>query len=273
MRSIHGWVSRLAGVSWAESRQGITTNLWISLIGLAVLTPLIWCFDLVGGPLNNTVLNLLYAAIPLLLLLDAKGGNPESRRLNLGILASVAVLTVVLVVAVGDEYDLIFLRVNGSMLFISLPALFVFLKLIWMKPLLGFGIVPAMVLALFYLVRWGIPAGNRIDYVLVPFPMVLIIGVVLALVGWVLLARAERLRQRLIYGPLLDGKPFDVVPVLAAHCTRDCGSQNAFEWGDLVGGVRYYRRGPIQQRGLGAAQAIPVGLGQTPAKSQVGRFR
>ena len=152
MLTIRDWGSRLARVSWTEFRQGITTNLWISLIGLAVITPLIWCFDLVGGGLNNTVLNLLYATIPLLLFLDAKGGKSESRRLNLGILATVTVLTIALVIAVGDEYDLIFLRINGSMLFISLPALFVFLKLVLMKPLLGFGIVPAMVLALFFLV-------------------------------------------------------------------------------------------------------------------------
>ena len=203
MRFFHDWGSQI-GVSWANFRQGITINVWLSLLGLAAITPLIWCFDLVGGRLNNTVLNLMYAAIPLLLFLDAKSGKPESRRLNLVLLALVAVLTVALMIAVGEEYELVFLTVNGSMLFVSLPALFIFLKMIWMKPLLGFGIVPAMALAVFYLVMWEIPPEKRIDYVLVPFPIVLLIGVILALVGWWLLSGAERFRQRPTRGPMME---------------------------------------------------------------------
>ena len=39
---------------------------------------------------------------------------------------------------------------------------------------------------------------------LVMFPIVLIVGVLLALVGWWLLARAEQVRQRPIGGPLME---------------------------------------------------------------------
>ena len=123
MRTICGRIFRLTVVFLSDAGRRGSTNLWVSLVGLAALTPLIWCVDLVEGSLNKTVINLLYATIPLLVFIDDKSSRPWSRRLNWGILVLLAVLTTVLAIVLGDEYDLSLLKVNGSMLFLSFPAL------------------------------------------------------------------------------------------------------------------------------------------------------
>ena len=186
--------------SLREVRPKNVFDFFLSLFGWGMLTTLIWYFELIDGLLQQVTLTVLFAALPLGLL----GKSPKERHSHWGIRGLVLFILACLSVLASQRFGISELGFNVSMLLITSPFLLMFATLIRKKPLLGVGLVPSTLIAMVYLVLSEIPTGERLDYLLLPLPLVLLASLVWASVAWVLLVRTERCRTIMAWGPAME---------------------------------------------------------------------
>ncbi len=191
-------------------------NFWISLVGLASITAIVWCFDPIDDLPAKIALNLL--AVVMSLLYFADGLSNDERRHKFGWTpVCVSALSVGAFVAlVGERIDAPGLAVSVVSLVAALPAFVIYWDLTKGEHLLQLWLIPIVVTASLYVVHLIAPDGLALDLVLLPVPVVSYASVVWALVTRFLI-RARRKDDRPIWGPALESLTmlFLVAPLVA----------------------------------------------------------
>ena len=194
-------VSSVRFPSWREIRQRVGIHFWVSVSGLVMFTALMWFPDLIDGMSTRVLLVLLYTVIPLSTLVEKTDDRAERRRLiwlNLGFGLFIAGL---LLIAISDRQDWDLLGVNVLFFMMSAPFLLIFAVLIRGTPLTGVALIPSTVLAEVYLAIPEDWSDVRLEYLLIPLPVVLIGSVLWSFVARWLLSQARKRRQVPIWGP------------------------------------------------------------------------
>ena len=210
-------LSLRSGWSWRASGQTLRNagtlflrylprlaNFWISLLGLASFTAVIWLFDPIKDHNAKVVVTLIYAVMPILLFLDSFTAKQELRKLDgstiwLTVL-SVAALLIVLFDRVGFPEAVI----SVALILVSLPPLLVFWMIARGRWLMWFAIVPSMIAASLYLVPPITPTGVELDYLFVPLPVLSYACIAWALPTRWFLIRTESSRGYPVRGPAME---------------------------------------------------------------------
>ena len=199
-------------------------NFWISLLGLASFTAIIWLFYPLEDSNPKVLITALYAFVSFLYFLAGISSGQEDRELDLSATWTALLSVATLIVVFADRADLSALGINVISILISLPAAWGLSKLAKGRWLLLFAIVPSIVAASIYLVPPITPSGVVLDYLFVPLPVVSYICVAWAFVTKWFLIRAEQSRGRPIRGPAMESlsmlflfTPLIVLTMLAAN--------------------------------------------------------
>ena len=204
MRRVWGEAVRVHRPSWTELRQQAGITFWVSILGLVMFTAFIWSFDLIDGVYNKTLLNLLYTAVPLSILLERADARASRRRFDWWHLGFVLVILAFLLIAISDRLDRPLLGLNVFLILMSAPFLLVFGNFIWRTPLLGVALVPSTVIAEAFLVVTASSEGIRVEHLLFPLPIVLMGSVIWTFVARFFLTHARQRRQAAIWGPAME---------------------------------------------------------------------
>ena len=204
MRRVWGEAVRVHRPPWTELRQRAGITFWVSILGLVMFTAFIWSFDLIDGVYNKTLLNLLYTAIPLSVLLERADARASRRRFDWWHLGFVLVILAFLLIAISDRFDRPLLGQKIFLILMSAPFLLVFWNFIWRTPLLGVALVPSTVIAEAFLVVTESSDGLRLEHLLFPLPIVLMGSVILTFVARFFLTHARQRRQTAIWGPAME---------------------------------------------------------------------
>ena len=205
MRSFYNkMISQLNSSSDKKSGPQVYVDFLLSLLGLAMLSALIWYFNMIDGLFNKIVIIFIYAVMSASLLLGSKSNGSDNRSVRIINIVLVLVLLAGLLIAISDRFGLDSLGLNVTMTIVSSPFLWIAWVLIRKKPLLAVGQVPTIIIVMAYLVMSSIPAGDRLDYLLLPLPIVLIAAIFWTLLAWVSLHFAERLRQCAVWGSAIE---------------------------------------------------------------------
>ena len=179
-------------------------NFWISLVGLASITAIVWYFDPIGDLPAKITLNLLAAVMSALFLLEGISKDKEqgeSRWLVVGFSAfSIAAVLILF----GARIDAPGLVINVASLLAASPALVLYWALARDERLLQLWFVPIAITATLYIIPLNAPADIILNLLLVPLPVVSY-----ACVGWAFatrlsLRRARGMRHCAAWGPGLQ---------------------------------------------------------------------
>ena len=199
-------------------------NFWISLLGLASFTVIIWLFYPLEDTNAKVLITALYAFVSFLYFLAGINSDQQDRELDLSATWTALLSVATLIVVLADRADLPALGINVISILISLPAVLALSKLAKGRWLLLFAIVPSIVAASIYLVPPITPSGVVLDYLFVPLPVVSYICVAWAFVTKWFLIRAEQSRGRPTRGPAMESlsmlflfTPLIVLTMLAAN--------------------------------------------------------
>ena len=204
MRRVWGEAVRVRRPSWAELRQRAGITFLVSILGLVMFTAFIWSFDLIDGVYNKTLLNLLYTAVPLSVLLEKADARARRRRFDWWHLGFVLVILAFLLIAISDRLDRPLLGLNAFLILMSAPFLLIFGNFIWRTPLLGVALVPSTIIAEAFLVVTESSDGLRLEHLLFPLPVVLMGSVIWTFVAQFLLTQARQRRQTTTWGPAAE---------------------------------------------------------------------
>ncbi len=175
-------------------------NFWISLVGLASITAIVWYFDPIGDLLAKIILNLLAAVMSALFLLEGISkdkGQSESRWLAVGF--SVFSIAAVLILF-GARIDAPGLVINIGSLLAASPALVLYYALARDERLLQLWFVPIAITATLYIVPLNAPADIILNFLLVPLPAVSYACVVWVFATRLSLRRAREKRHCAVWG-------------------------------------------------------------------------
>ena len=124
MRSLYKRVvSTLTNGSYTRADPQAYVHFFISMSGLAMLTALIWYFDLIDGLSAKITVNLLYTVFPLSFFPGFKCNNFDSRSVRGLNIVIVLVFLAGLLIVMSDEFGLVSLGLNVTMILVSSPFL------------------------------------------------------------------------------------------------------------------------------------------------------
>lgn len=199
-------------------------DFWISLVGLASITFIIWYFDPFGDLPAKIILNLLALVASLLFLSHGLGKDEGPRESRRDVVLYSAFSIAVLLIFFGDRIDVPGLVINLLSLLAAAPALFLYWALAKDERLLKLWFFPIVIAATLYIIPPNTPAGVALNFLLVPLPVVSY-----ACVGWAFATRLSLRRARYmggcaIWGPglesltmLLFAAPLIVLTMLAVN--------------------------------------------------------
>ena len=205
-----GWSWRASGLTLRNAVTSIPRyvprlgNFWISLLGLASFTAVIWIFDPIEDHNAKVVVTLVYAVMPVLFLLDGFTAKPELRKPELSTVWLTALSISALLIVLFDRIGFPEAVISVASILVSIPPLWVFWMIARGRWLLLFAIVPSMIAASLYLVPPITPAGVVLDYLFVPLPVLSYACIAWALPTRWFLIRAESSRGRPIRGPAME---------------------------------------------------------------------
>ena len=202
-------------------------DFWISLVGLASISVVVWYFDPIGDLLAQIVLTLLAASMSLLFLLIGLSNNKE-RGVSRWVVVGFSVFSIAsLLILLGDRIDAPGLVINGASLLLAFPALWLYWKVAHDERLLKVWFIPIVVAASVSLVPPITPAGVMFDLLLLPLPVVSYACVAWALATKLSLTIARKAEARAIRGPamqsltmLLLSVPLVALTMLAVDALR-----------------------------------------------------
>ena len=189
---------------WPGVQLQVSWDFFISLAGWPMLAILVWHFDLPDGLFQQIVVTLLYSVIPVLLLVGTPGSSPQLHLPAWGIRGLVLLFLGILLFQISDQLNFSELRNAIMVVLVTAPFLWIFGVLIRRKPLLGVALTPAMIVAMIYLGLEVLPAGQRLNLLLIPLPLVLLSALAWALLAWPVLIGAERWRRVVLWGPAME---------------------------------------------------------------------
>ena len=165
---------------------------------LAVLT---WCFDIIDELRLRILLNAMSGAVLVAMAL----AEPRSWRARLQSLWFPAFFVFIfLLFAIGHEFGISALAINVAIVIATVPWCWLLWLLMGRSWLLFSAMVSAVAVTLLYWVAAMVEAGAPWDIALLPFPTVLLGGVLWAPVARITLDSARRRKNRLLAGPGLQ---------------------------------------------------------------------
>ena len=179
-------------------------NFWISLLGLASFTAVIWAFDPIEDHNAKVIVTVIYTVMPILFFLDSLTAKQELRQFDLSNIWLTVLSISALLIVLFDRFGLPAAVISVASILVSLPPLWVFWLIARGRWLLLFAIVPSMIAASLYLVAPITPTGVVMDYLLVPLPVLSYACVAWALATRWFLVRAERWQGRRVLGPAME---------------------------------------------------------------------
>ena len=179
-------------------------NFWISLLGLASFTVVIWLFDPIEDHNLKVLITLIYAVMPILFSLDAFTAKQELRKLDLSAIWLTVLSVAALLIVLFDRVGFPEAAISVASILASLPPLLVFWMIARGRWLLLFAIVPSMIAASLYLIPPITPTGVVLDYLFVPLPVLSYACIAWALPTRWFLIRAERSRGWPVRGPAME---------------------------------------------------------------------
>ena len=192
-------------------------NFWLSLVGVASITAIVWYFDPIGDLPAKIVLTLLATAMSFLSLVDGLSNDERRRKFSWDVFWFVAFSIGALLILFGDKFDAPGLVINVASLLAAVPALWLYWKVAQDELLLKLWLSPIIVSASLYLVPPVTPAGVTFDLLFLPLPVVSYACVAWALATKWSLTRARRLQCCDIWGPGMQSLTMFllVVPLVA----------------------------------------------------------
>ena len=176
---------------------------WVSLWGFVALIVLVWTFETIDDLSSKITLTSLYAVIPAAYLVSSPEDENDLRTYQWMHFFLPGFLTLTCVLLYAEKLDLHALGSN-----IVLGTLSVLFLLSWLlirkKLLLGVVIVPFTIVITGYLVFMLLPAGSRLEYFLLPLPVVSLFSALWTIVTWIFLRATEKCRCKRTWGPLAE---------------------------------------------------------------------
>ena len=191
-------------LTWGDFRRGFSGDFVLTLLGLAILTYIIWGFDYIDNLDDRVVMTLLPAVLPPLAFFEAIRQKRKGLRLSFWNAAVVFFLGLMLALAVSDKFDLDVVGINVVVIMTSSPWLFIFGMLVREKRILAIGMVPAAMLLMAY---WVVPAFSsdlELHYFLIPFTAVSLVTAAWTVLVWILFKGVDRWPEHATLGPLME---------------------------------------------------------------------
>ena len=188
----------------ARIRPRFRANFWVCLIGLIPLVLLVWFLDLFSSLRDQALMTIMYATILLLSLFTTPTSSASSRwRPSNGILAMVVFLLVACGILISKNFGITALLNALLILLLTSPLLYP-LAMLFRRPLMPVALVPAMIIALVYLIVAELPEEEWVDLFLLPLPLVLVVSLPWAGLALLCLKAAERRRKTVKWGPATE---------------------------------------------------------------------
>ena len=185
-------------------RPRANANFIVSLIGLGILSLLVWYLGLIEDFSSQVALTLLYSIIPLSLFISPTRDPSGYRKTRWGIYGITLFLLSAFVLTLAGKHEQPVLGLNVIALTVSLPFIIFCWILVWKKRLLLVAIFPSGILAMVYFIFDFLPDGARLNYALLPLPLVLLFIAMWTVGAWLLLDLTEQLGNRPTWGPGLE---------------------------------------------------------------------
>ena len=167
---------------------GRLKNFWISLVGLTAIIILLWY----AGPTQDidlsskVILSLLHASYVIFILVCDFSTKQQERFFSSYNLIATLVFSGFLIMALAIETDNYAVIISVVLILVSLPLLSVLWYLTKGKRLLQLATIPLITAALLYLAPPVTVTGLKLDFLLLPLPVVSCV-----LIVWALAARGD----------------------------------------------------------------------------------
>ena len=208
-------------------------NFWISLLGLASVTILVWWVNPIEDMdlYPKVFVTLLCVVYPVLNLIDGFMGKQQDPKVDLINLMLTAFFSFFLGMELATRPNTPAVVINVFLIIVSLPPLWVLWDLTKGKWLLLFATVLLIIVTSFYLVPPITPEGLTLDYLLVPLPFASYLLIVWALVARRTLTLAQRWKWCPVWGPLTES--LTMLLIAAPLVALTMLAANAMGFGDI----------------------------------------
>ena len=194
-------------------------NFWISLVGLTAIIILLWYAGLTQDIdlSSKVILSLLHASYVIFILVCDFSTKQQERFYSSYILIATLVFSGFLIMALAIETDNYAVIISVVLILVSLPLLSVLWYLTKGKRLLQLAAIPLIIAALLYLAPPVTVTGLKLDFLLLPLPVVSCVLIVWALAARRTLTLAQRWRRCPVWGPLMESLTmlFIAIPIVA----------------------------------------------------------
>ena len=208
-------------------------NFWISLLGLASLSTLLWWINPIEDMdlYPKVFVTLLYVVYLVFSLIDGFRGKRQDTKVDPVNLMLTAFFSFFLGMELVTRANTPAVVINVFLILASLPPLWVLWDLTKGKWLLLFATVLLIIVTSFYLVPPITPAGLTLDYLLVPLPFASYLLIVWALAARGVLTLAQRWRRSPVWGPLTESLTMFLIAAPLVALTMLAA--NALGFGDI----------------------------------------
>lgn len=179
-------------------------NFWISLVGLASITAIVWYFDPIEDLTARIALNLLAAVMSSLFFLEGISKAKRSSASRWLVLWFSVFSVLALLILFADRIDAPGLVINITSLLVACPSLFLYWKIVRCERLLLLWSIPVVITAMLSTLPLNAPADIILDLLLLPLPVVSCACVVWAFATSLALRVAREKRCSAIWGPGLQ---------------------------------------------------------------------
>lgn len=185
---------------WNQIRLRIVGALFAALVFCAPALWFFWGFDLIYELRAKVVLSVLVGVVPMLMAL----AEPRSWWDRWKSLWFALIFVPLLLLAIGDKFDMPVLRINAALLIIALLGGW------WIWPLMGrnwlllAGMVPAAIAAMIYWIAAMVQNEASWDVTLLPLPTIAVIIAAWTPIGRAALHYARRWKYKRLRGPGLQ---------------------------------------------------------------------
>lgn len=179
-------------------------DFWISLMGFASITAIVWYFDPIGDLPAKIILTLLAAVMSSLFLLGGLSKDEDPRESRWFVVGYSAFSIAAVLIVFGDRINAPGLVINVASLLAASPAIILYWALAKDERLLQLWFVPIAITATLYIIPLNAPADIILNLLLVPLPVVSYACVAWAFAIRLSLRRARDVHDCSVWGPGLQ---------------------------------------------------------------------
>ena len=183
------------------AKDHFSANSVLSLLVFAAIAFMVWRLEFVDGTLGRVALTALAAAVPL-----ASSAMPTANRwVPTGFTVAMTLFVgVAFAIQLSAIYEWRALGSNIAILVLAFPFMAPLALLARQKRLVGLGLVLLIALMTFAVWDVAFASEDRLAYLLVPLPMVLLVALLWAPLLYLFQHLAERGRDHPMWGPLTE---------------------------------------------------------------------